>query len=455
MSTFASASASSSTNAVTWRSLHPVGKFFIAIFLIVLFEGAVRKWIWGSATIPLLGLRDLIVVLAVFWGFLHRYFDARAIGESILIFWTILIFIWTAIQILSGLQPAIVAAIGFRFWVLYLWFALLCAKALNWQDIEYLFKLFSLTLLFMVPLALVQFMSPPSAFINKQAAGDLAYIFTVVKDIVRTTGTFSFTAGYTIYLAFVTPSVLWLMSGGLKDSVKPLLRLLLIGLFFLGVLVSGSRGAIMTTLFFVGIWFLALLLANKIPKISLPKMLFGLAGFVVLFFLLFPVIERSYDANTQRFERAAGSEDTAGRVSGMFLGSDYIWQQFSILGQGIGGGSNAAKAFKSNHQGGTLLGESEIDRVINEGGVVGLMLALFKWLIIIPGLLSAWRIFKRHNVFLPLSIWIVLAVNLPTGQVIGQLSVHAFILLLLGLGFSSLSAWNQEKSRKPNQKLGN
>ena len=136
---------------MTWRSLHPVGKFFIAIFLIVMFEGAVRKWIWGSATIPLLGLRDLIVVYAIFWGFVHRYFKARAPGESILIFWTVLILVWTAIQMISGLQPAIVGAIGFRFWVLYLWFALLCAKALNWQDIEYLFKLFSLTLLFMVP----------------------------------------------------------------------------------------------------------------------------------------------------------------------------------------------------------------------------------------------------------------------------------------------------------------
>jgi hypothetical protein len=442
------ASASLSTNAVTWKTLHPVGKFFIAIFLIVLFEGAVRKWIWGSATIPLLGMRDLIVVLAVFWGFLHRYFDARATGESILIFWTILIIVWTVIQMLNGLQPLIVGAIGFRFWVLYLWFGLLCAKTLNWQDIEYLFKLFSLTLLFVVPLALVQFMSPPLSFINRQAGGDQMAVFTVVKDIVRTTGTFSFTSGYTAYLAFVTPVVLWLMAGGLKATFNSLLRLLIIALFLVGVLISGSRGAIMTTLFFTAMWFLALVFTNKIPKLSPAKMLFGLAGFVVLVFLLYPVIERSYEANTQRFEVAAASEDVGARIIGMYMGDDETWDQFTFLGYGIGVGANASSGFMPGVNKNFLLGEGEINRVLNEGGAVGMILALFKWLIIIAGLLSAWKIFKKHNEFLPLSIWLVIAVQLPTASIIGQLTSHAFNLLLLGLGFVSLACWQTEKNRR-------
>ncbi|MDO6805153.1 hypothetical protein Q4595_22065, partial [Wenyingzhuangia sp. 1_MG-2023] len=112
------------------------------------------------------------------------------------------------------------------------------------------------------------------------------YIFTVTKDIVRTTGTFSFTAGYTIYLSFVTPVVLWIMSGGLKGSLSSLLKLFIVGLFFVGALISGSRGAIMTTIFFTGMWFLALVLANKIPKISPIKMLFGLVGIIVLLVLI-------------------------------------------------------------------------------------------------------------------------------------------------------------------------
>ena len=436
------------SNAVNWKTLHPVGKFFIVVFLIVLFEGAIRKWIWGSATIPLLGLRDLIVVFAVFWGFTHRYFNARANGESILIFWSVLITFWIFVQVLSGLQPAIVGVIGFRFWVLYLWFALLCAKALNWQDIEYLFKIFSLTLLFMVPLALLQFMSPTTSFINKQAGGDAQSVFTVINGIVRTTGTFSFTVGYTTYLAFITPVILWLMSGGLKSTFNPLLRVLVVSLFYIGVFISGSRGAIITTLFFTAIWFLTHLVTNRIPKISAGKVVFGLAGGILLLFLLFPVIERSYEANTQRFETAAASEDVSERVINMFMGDDDTWERFSLLGNGIGAGANASRVFLPPSNKSFLLGEKEIDKIINEGGFIGLIFALVKWLLIAAGLLSSCRIFIRYNEFLPLSIWIVITINLPTAAIVGQITVHAFSLLLISLGFLSITCWHSEKNRR-------
>jgi CDP-diglyceride synthetase len=204
----------------------------------------------------------------------------------------------------------------------------------------------------------------------------------------------------------------------------------------------------MTTVFFVGMWFFALLLANKLPKISPAKTLLGLVGFVILLVLLFPILERSYDANAQRFETASASEDVGGRVAGMFTGSDETWEQFSVLGYGIGAGANASRNFMPDTSNGFLLGENEIDRVLNEGGLVGLLLAAVKWLVIIVGLMSAWTIFRRNNEFLPLSIWLVLAIQLPTGSVTGQLSVHGFILLLLGLGFLSLSSWQNEKNRR-------
>ncbi|MDO6805977.1 hypothetical protein Q4595_26205, partial [Wenyingzhuangia sp. 1_MG-2023] len=93
--------------------------------------------------------------------------------------------------------------------------------------------------------------------------------------------------------------------------------------------------------------------------------------------------------------------------------------------------ANASRSFMPATSNGFLLGENEIDRVLNEGGGVGLILALFKWLVIVIGLLSAWRIFKKNNQLLPVSIWLVIAIQLPTGTIIGQLSIHAFVLLLL------------------------
>lgn len=428
-----------------FKDLHLVGKYFIFIFLVILFEGAIRKWVWGGATIALLGLRDMAVVFIVLWGIFYRKFDFHSWPEIFLFFWTGLIIFWTGLQLIAELQPPIVGFIGFRFWVLYLWLALLSVRTLSWSDIEYLLKFIGLTLLFMIPLALVQFISPPTAFINKQAGGAEEHIFQVVAGIVRTTGTFSFTAGYTTYLAFVTPSVLWLMGGGLKGSMHPMLRLLIIGLFFIGVLVSGSRGAIMSTLFFVFMWFTFLLLANRLPKISGTKIILGMIGFIILLVSLFPILEKSYEANTARFERASNVEDTNSRILNTFLGSDYIWENFDFLGKGIGGGANASKKFKKHHKGGTLLGEWEIDRVINEAGIVGILLMLLKWLSVLTGLWISWRIFNTYGEFLPLSIWIVLLIQLPTGQVIGQLSIHGFTLLLLAIGFVVLTSWRNEK----------
>ena len=63
------------------------------------------------------------------------------------------------------------------------------------------------SLLLMTPLVVLQHFSPPGARINSQVDSDEADIFLVIADVVRTTGTFSFTAGYTTYLALMAPLV--------------------------------------------------------------------------------------------------------------------------------------------------------------------------------------------------------------------------------------------------------
>ena len=42
------------------------GYAFIAVFLIVVFEGAVRKWVASSATLPLILVRDLLAIYLIF-----------------------------------------------------------------------------------------------------------------------------------------------------------------------------------------------------------------------------------------------------------------------------------------------------------------------------------------------------------------------------------------------------
>ena len=55
----------------------------------------------------------------------------------------------------------------------------------------------------MAPLVVLQHFSPPGARINSQVDSDEDDVFVVIAGVVRTTGTFSFTAGYTTFLALV------------------------------------------------------------------------------------------------------------------------------------------------------------------------------------------------------------------------------------------------------------
>ena len=58
----------------------------------------------------------------------------------------------------------------------------------------------------MAVLVYYQFGSAPDSFINKNVVDD-TFVFRVVGDIVRTTGTFSFTAGYSLFVVSVVAIV--------------------------------------------------------------------------------------------------------------------------------------------------------------------------------------------------------------------------------------------------------
>ncbi len=414
-----------------------VTKAFLAIFFIVLFEGALRKWLFVPS-IPLMLLRDVIVIATVIYGLNRRKFKFRAWPEFILMSWTVLVLSWALLQFIFQIMPFPVIFIGIRAWILYLWFAVLFARVVSRSELIFILKVMLWTMVPMVFLAVIQHLSPVHAFINRQAGGDDQYIFTVAKDIVRTTGTFSFTLGYTTYLALMTPLVLWLMSDGASLIKNYFIRLLFVGSFFLGIIVSGSRGAIFFTGGMLIMWSIISLLRGKYRKIS-PKTVFLMPILIVVVgYFLAPVIERAYEANTSRIESASRSEDVTSRIISIFIGSDEVWQEFDFFGKGIGAGSNAARSFMPATNNGFLLGENEIDRILNEGGILGLLFEFLKILVSIVGLILSVRILIKGKNFLPILFWVFLTVQLLTASTTGQITAHAFTFLSLAIGWALL-----------------
>lgn len=413
------------------QDLHKVSlpaQLFLAVFAIVLFEGAIRKWLLGSATIPLMALRDLMVFSGVLWGIYKKRFRFDRLQESILLAWTTLVVVWTLLQVILEIQPAVVAVIGLRGWLLYLWFALLCFRCLSYQDLGRILVIILYTLPPMSALVVFQHFMPPGHPINVQPDTPVGEVFTVAMGVVRTTGTFSFTAGYAQYLAFVTPLVLAVVA---QPSLCGLwLRYSAFFSYFLGVAVSGSRGAIAFSVLMIIMFGYGLL--RKGGK--------GLAQLIVIALLVLPLaaavpvfLRSAIDATSTRFEQASEAEDVTARVIHMVIGSPSAWSNFSFLGHGVGLGSNAALKFIPDVQKVFLLGENEMERVIGEGGFLGLLFVFAKIIVVFFGIWFSHRRIKQDLV--PWLFWCFLFPQLLFSSTVGQITINAFTFLGLGVGW--------------------
>lgn len=414
------------------------GKSFILLFLIVIFEGALRKWVNPSFGIPLLGARDLIVIFLLIKSIKKRYLKFNKPPEIIVLIWTIIVFIWTSIHIILGLIPVAVGLFVFHFWILYLWLALVGYRTLTAYDTEKIMKVLLFSLIPMVILTVTQFFSPVDSFINKQVGSiDGEGVFQVIAGIVRATGTFSFSMGYSSYLAFLTPLIFWLMSS--KGFIKnALLKNIIILLYFIGVLVSGSRAAIFFSIGMFAVYLVTFFLSSKFKQIKIRTVLLSTILIITVGYYAYPFLEMAYNANMSRIEDASKSENVQTRIVDTFLGNKRTWDRFTLLGHGIGGGSNAARPFMSSNGEEFIMGEMEVDRILTESGIVGIIFELLKVFLIIYALFKTFRMLIKYKITLPFLFWFYLSIQLLTTSTTGQITVQAFVFLSLAIGFKLL-----------------
>lgn len=411
------------------------GKAFLIILLIIILEGAIRKWILSSVGIPLMALRDLIIIIFIAIGIKKRYLNFRNTSEFILLIWSFVVFIWSYIHFMIGLIPMQVMFLTFHFWILYIWFAVLMFRTLTDYDIKIILKLLIFSIVPMVILAVTQFLSPVESFINKQVDSlDGEGVFLLAAGIVRATGTFSFTMGYTTYLALLSPLVLWMMSSGSHFIKNELLRKIIIILFFLGVIVSGSRGAIFLTFGMFGFYLVVLLISGGFKKIKTQTIVASLFLLSTLVYFAYPFLELAYEANSLRMESASEQENVSQRIVDTFIGNQETWDNFSLLGKGIGGGSSAARSFMQTSEENFIMGEMEIDRILTEAGILGILFVFLKIFISIFGITKSYTILIKEKNTLPFLFWIYLTVQLLTTSTTGQITVHAFTILSLAIG---------------------
>ena len=402
--------------------------FFLIIFFYTVLEGGIRKWFFPNLRVEITLIRDFIIIYGIFYSFNNGIYNQSQYSKNTIFLWTLLIIFWIIVQLSIKQNYYKVYLVGFRHWVLYFWFSIMFVNAFSKETVDQISKIILLTIIPIGLLSITQHYLSSDHVLNTQSGfREEEYIFTVSKGIVRTTATFSFSSGNGGYMAFITPFFLYFIDGAYKKNFSKKIKFLLVFCYFFACLTSGSRFVILYCAWmFLG--YLAYILINRKEK-KITTYLFWICVLAITSLFFF---QNSIDATFERFDSDKGS--LLARSFESMFGSKEVWQDFSFFGMGIGGGSNLSREYL----GGSIFafGETEPDRILTEGGFVGLFLIICKFLFSIIVVFKSYKLSKISNNILPFFFSIYLFQQVMAGVTSGVTTAHAFTFL--GLGFMFL-----------------
>ena len=392
-------------------------------------EGILRKWFTNGFSLELILLRDSIIVITIIYAFKNQILDFKQNLEKILLLITLLIIFWSLIQLIITETTVTISIIGLRNWLIFYWFVVIFYKSLDYGDLGFILKLLTITFIPIVLLAYIQFISPIDSVINKGVDG--GFIFQVVDGVVRPSSIFTFTYGYNQYLAFLAPIILGLISLKGKFNISLKKKLLLLFLLLFAVLTCGSRSIIIYSAFlFVTYLYLNLFNFNSV-SINLGKILI----LIISIFLITNFMNEYFEIIFSRFETAAIHEDVFSRVIHMVLGAQNTWNNYSIFGEGLGTASNMARPFLNTRN--FYLGEFDSDRILNEGGTLGILFLCLKpiFILILFSKCNQIKLISYERYIFSILVLIFLVYQLMLSSITGQVTSHAFFVLGLCMFF--------------------
>lgn len=345
-----------------------------SLVFLVIFEGALRKWLFPSLASELYLLKDVVLVGALAgWSAAGAPgFNARAathyapIGAFTL---------FGLVQVFNPAMGSVVGGLfGLKAYVLWSAYPLLLGAALRTRrKFEAHVRAILWAAVPICLLAVVQAQLPPDNFLNVYAREATGINTFGDEGIVRVTGTFPFLSGYANFLIFVglllLPAVLHS-----RRPPNPVLSVTLSALVVSTAFMTGSRWPV----FFLGLFCVGHLSLAPAFRLRFGRSLRALAlpavAAAALAVLVFPSAITGW---TQRVRGAGAVGDTIwSRSLGEFAAAFHP-AIFSLTGDGIGSTNNAAHAI------GSLIGmpvrpsprpvEAEPGRVMAELGVVGFL----------------------------------------------------------------------------------
>jgi hypothetical protein len=406
------------------------------VLVLVVIEGALRKWALPQASQLIYFLKDFVLIGAYFAYFgKPRPTNRSAVKDGTIKGLAYLIAMWCFFEIFNpNLGSPIIGMFGIRNYLLYI--PLMWMIPALFQSEEELYKFLRNYLLLLIPvglLAIAQYFSPPESFLNVYTA-DMEQQTATSGGAVRVTGTFSYLAGYAVYLGVCFTLLLPLMFRQ-QALIWRCLTIVEFSLIAITSLMTGSRGLmIFIVLQLIGYFgfegfrnFSSL--SNFLGKFLFPA--------IVGFFL---VVSKFQTAINSFGERANNSDDILPRMLNTFTEPFEFFQYALFNGYGAGATFQANEVIRSffNLPGGEYIPvyyEGETGRIALELGIIG----FFSWYgLKIVLLVAIWHVYRQLKLpflkQLALSIFLFQSINI-TGQFVFNHSANLYCWFLNGFIF--------------------
>jgi hypothetical protein len=383
--------------------------------ILLIIEGAFRKWWLPSLANPLLIARDPVLLVIYVLAFMSGVFPTNG--------WIMatagLAFASAIASVLGGQDNMLVLAYGIRINYLHVPLIWVMGSVLNRRDVENLGTFFLLVAIPMTWVMALQFGAPMDARINRGVGDEEVggQIFGA-DGRIRPPGLFAFITGpqlfYPLCAAFFFDQL----------SVAKRLPWYLLIACGLAVAVALPISISRTVMIATGIVAVAFVISLPFTSSKAAALVKPILLFAVLAVALsqLPVFKEGTRVFMMRWDQAAHEAEGAAwgsmldRTVRSFTNTMYFVEQAPFFGHGIGVGSNVGARLMSGGLG-FMLAEEEWGKVLLElGPLLGAAFILFRVALTIHLGVQSWRTLREDHNALPLLIWSALAVAILQGQ---------------------------------------
>jgi len=419
----------------------------MVLYLLVIAEGSIRKWLLPEYSQVLFFIRDPVLLYAYLYAARHGLWPSRSgwlqLAWAMAVLGVVLVAVQAAVGGASDTR-LLLGVYGWRSYFLYLPLVFLVGAQFEPADLR---RLLRWTLVLALPVAVLvawQFSSPIDAPINVGSASEVGQQFRGVglnAERTRPMGPFSSGAGQQ---QFVASACALLLAAFIAQPTARLAPrwLLPLAAAALGtcLALSGSRGTVLQSGLCLA-FALALVVVGRGTGVKLRAVVWPLslaAAGVILYPVVYP---EGFASFVERWTTAAEVESgftggIFGRALFGFVDFVRLIDQVPALGYGLGYGGNASILLRAQVDGiepGKLAETDFARHMVDLGPALGMAFIAFRvcltgWL-----LRRVWRATRHTPDPLPMMLFGYVAYVLLLGQITGQGAINFYGWLFTGL----------------------